>query len=98
MTTPAARVLSAGIVAYQWTLRPFIGAHCRHEPSCSHYALEALALHGAGRGSLLTVRRILRCNPWTPGGYDPVPPARPHTDAPPARAPDGLSMDHRKAH
>ena len=80
--TGGARVLSAGVVAYRWTLRPFIGAHCRHQPSCSGYALEALALHGAVRGSLLTVRRILRCNPWTPGGYDPVPPAAPHTDAP----------------
>ena len=80
--SPAARALSLGIVAYQWTLRPFIGAQCRHEPSCSHYALEALARHGAGRGSVLTVRRILRCNPWTPGGYDPVPPAGSKTDAP----------------
>ena len=95
MTSAAARVLSAGVVVYQWTLRPFIGAHCRHEPSCSHYALEALARHGAGRGSLLTVRRILRCNPWTPGGDDPVPPARPYIDT--AAASPGEPMDHRKA-
>jgi putative membrane protein insertion efficiency factor len=61
---------------YQWTLRPFIGAHCRYEPSCSHYALDALAAHGAARGSVLAARRVLRCNPWTPGGYDPVPPRR----------------------
>jgi len=88
--TWGARALSAGVVAYQWTLRPVIGAQCRFEPSCSHYALEALALHGAPRGSLLTVRRILRCNPWTPGGYDPVPPTCPHTDAPLAEG--------RKAH
>ncbi len=112
MTSPAAHVLSAGVVVYQWTLRPFIGAHCRHEPSCSHYALEALAQHGAGRGSLLTVRRILRCNPWHPGGYDPVPPARAHphsshhTDVPLAPnaarhadgPPEGTLMDPRKAH
>ncbi len=58
---------------YQWTLRPFIGAHCRFEPSCSHYAIEALQHHGALRGSGLAARRVLRCNPWTPGGYDPVP-------------------------
>ena len=58
---------------YQWTLRPFIGAHCRFEPSCSHYALAALAEHGAARGGLLAARRVLRCNPWTLGGYDPVP-------------------------
>ena len=58
---------------YQWTLRPFIGAHCRFEPSCSHYAIEALRTHGALRGGALSARRILRCNPWIPGGYDPVP-------------------------
>lgn len=58
---------------YQWTLRPFIGAHCRYEPSCSHYAIEALRRHGAGRGAGLAAWRVLRCNPWTRGGYDPVP-------------------------
>ena len=66
--------LSLLIRVYQWTLRPFIGAQCRFEPSCSHYALEALAQHGAARGSLLAAWRVLRCNPWTPGGHDPVPP------------------------
>ena len=66
--------LLAGVVRlYQWTLRPFIGAHCRYEPSCSHYALQALAEHGAARGTLLAGRRVLRCNPWMPGGHDPVP-------------------------
>jgi len=98
MTTPIARVLSAGVVTYQWTLRPFIGAQCRHEPSCSHYALEALARHGAARGSLLTARRILRCNPWNPGGYDPVPPASPPIQNPHSPAPEGTMMDHRKAY
>lgn len=58
---------------YQWTLRPFIGAHCRFEPSCSHYAIDALRWHGPGRGVALVAWRILRCNPWTPGGFDPVP-------------------------
>ncbi|MBV9748353.1 MAG: membrane protein insertion efficiency factor YidD [Acetobacteraceae bacterium] len=67
-------LLSLLIRLYQWTLRPFIGAQCRFEPSCSHYALDALAEHGATRGSLLAAWRVLRCNPWTPGGYDPVPP------------------------
>jgi hypothetical protein len=79
--TAAARVLSAGVVAYQWTLRPVIGAHCRFEPSCSHYALEALSRHGAVRGSLLAGWRILRCNPWNAGGYDPVPPVVDLSDA-----------------
>ena len=59
--------------AYQWTLRPFIGPHCRFEPSCSHYAVEALRRHGALRGSALAASRVLRCNPWVPGGHDPVP-------------------------
>jgi putative membrane protein insertion efficiency factor len=58
---------------YQWTLRPLIGANCRFHPSCSDYAVEALRRHGAVRGGALAVWRILRCNPWSAGGYDPVP-------------------------
>jgi putative membrane protein insertion efficiency factor len=58
---------------YQWTLRPFIGAHCRFEPTCSAYAVEALQRHGAAEGAMLTARRVLRCNPWCDGGVDPVP-------------------------
>ena len=69
----AAAVLAGAVRAYQLTIRPVIGAQCRFEPSCSHYAIEALAVHGALRGSGLTARRVLRCNPWHPGGYDPVP-------------------------
>ena len=72
--TPAARVLSGAVRAYELTLRPLIGAHCRFTPSCSAYAREALATHGAWRGSLLAGRRVLRCHPLNPGGYDPVPP------------------------
>jgi putative membrane protein insertion efficiency factor len=49
------------------------GLRACHYPTCSDYALEALEDHGALRGTWLTTRRILRCNPWTPGGYDPVP-------------------------
>jgi len=69
-----ARLLMALVRVYQWTLRPLIGAHCRFTPSCSHYAIEALGAHGALRGSWLAGWRILRCNPWVAGGYDPVPP------------------------
>jgi putative membrane protein insertion efficiency factor len=58
---------------YQWTLRPLIGANCRFEPSCSHYALAVLRSHGAAAGSLLAARRVLRCNPWNAGGFDPPP-------------------------
>lgn len=68
-------VLVLLIRVYQLTLRPFIGAHCRYEPSCSHYAIEALRQHGALRGAGLAAWRVLRCNPWTHGGYDPVPAA-----------------------
>lgn len=59
---------------YQWTLRPFIGPHCRFEPHCSAYAIEALRAHGALRGVALSAWRVLRCNPWNAGGLDPVPP------------------------
>jgi len=80
--SPMAHLLSAGVVTYQWTLRPFIGSHCRFEPSCSHYARAALRMHGAARGTMLATRRILRCNPWMAGGDDPVP-AAPLTQAAP---------------
>jgi putative membrane protein insertion efficiency factor len=50
---------------------------CRFHPSCSAYALEALEVHGAARGTWMAVRRVGRCNPWHPGGLDPVPPKNP---------------------
>ncbi len=73
MTLPA-QLLRGVVRAYQLTLSPMIGPVCRFEPSCSHYAMEALGLHGALRGSALTARRLLRCHPWGGQGYDPVPP------------------------
>jgi len=63
------------IRAYQWVLRPLFPASCRFEPTCSHYAVEAIATHGPGRGLWLALRRVLRCNPWGGAGWDPVPPA-----------------------
>ena len=60
---------------YQLLLSPMLGPRCRFYPSCSNYAIEALRVHGAARGSLLTARRLGRCHPWHPGGLDPVPPA-----------------------
>jgi len=71
--SPAAWVLKGAVRTYQLTLRGVIGSHCRFYPHCSAYAIEALEIHGAARGSWLTAQRILRCNPWHPGGYDPVP-------------------------
>ena len=67
------QILILLVRVYQWTLRPAIGAHCRFEPSCSAYAIEALGRHGAWRGTGLSARRVLRCNPWNDGGLDPVP-------------------------
>jgi putative membrane protein insertion efficiency factor len=66
-------LLLALIRGYQYLLRPLLGANCRFYPSCSDYAREAIEKHGALRGSWLALRRILRCHPYHPGGYDPVP-------------------------
>jgi putative membrane protein insertion efficiency factor len=62
---------------YQWTISPLLGPRCRFYPSCSHYAVEALQIHGSLRGSYLALRRLARCHPWHPGGVDPVPEPRP---------------------
>ena len=67
------KVLLLLIRAYQLGLSPFLGSRCRFYPSCSSYAAEAIALHGAAPGSLLAARRLCKCHPWHPGGCDPVP-------------------------
>jgi len=74
--------LIAVIRVYQWAIRPLIPPACRFHPTCSAYALEAIRQYGAGKGLLLSVRRILRCHPWHPGGYDPVLPGRALTTRP----------------
>lgn len=79
---PGAWLLKGAVRGYQLTLRGVIGSHCRFYPHCSAYAIEALDEHGAARGSWLTARRLLRCHPWHPGGYDPVPAATPGVVAP----------------
>ena len=66
-------ILIACVRVYQWTVSPLLGPRCRFHPSCSQYAVTALARFGTLRGSWLTVRRIARCHPFHPGGYDPVP-------------------------
>lgn len=68
------RMMLALIRFYQWFISPVLGPHCRFHPSCSHYMAEAILRHGPLRGFLLGIRRISRCHPWNPGGYDPVPP------------------------
>jgi putative membrane protein insertion efficiency factor len=75
------------IRGYQLFLSPVFPASCRFHPTCSEYARDALAEHGIGRGLSLSIWRILRCNPWSRGGHDPVPPAC-----------SGHSHDHSHAH
>ena len=75
--------LLALIRLYQLTLSPWLGNPCRYEPTCSHYAAEAIERHGAIRGVWLAAKRLGRCHPWGSSGYDPVPLA----DGPPARRP-----------
>lgn len=69
--------LIALVKAYRLLVSPLIGPSCRFHPSCSDYAIGALRRFGALRGSWLALRRIGRCHPWRPGGYDPVPPGPP---------------------
>ncbi|AZK95202.1 MULTISPECIES: membrane protein insertion efficiency factor YidD [Streptomyces] len=68
--------LLALIKLYQWTISPMLGPVCRYYPSCSHYGYTAIDRHGAVKGTVLTAWRILRCNPWSPGGVDHVPPRK----------------------
>ena len=67
------RVLILFVRAYQGGISPLLPPSCRYYPSCSAYAIEALEKHGALRGGWLAVRRISRCHPFRPGGFDPVP-------------------------
>jgi uncharacterized protein len=78
---PVARLLLVVLGAYRRWASPLLGPRCRFHPTCSAYAAQAVADHGAGRGSWLAVRRIARCHPFHPGGVDPVPPRRPSRGA-----------------
>ena len=66
-------VLLGLIHLYQRFISPMFGPHCRFEPTCSAYAASAIAQHGALRGTVMGLRRIVRCHPWSAGGWDPVP-------------------------
>lgn len=68
------RLLTFLIKGFRLLLTPFTGARCRFHPTCSDYALQAVALHGPLKGAWLALRRLLRCHPFSPGGVDPVPP------------------------
>lgn len=65
---------------YQLMISPLMPASCRHVPTCSQYAIEALKIHGVFAGTWLAVKRILRCHPWGTHGYDPVPPKKIKTE------------------
>jgi putative membrane protein insertion efficiency factor len=67
------RLLILGVRGYQVVLSPLLPSACRYHPTCSAYAIEALAKYGALKGSWLAIRRIGRCHPFRPGGFDPVP-------------------------
>jgi len=68
------RLVVAGITGYQWLISPLVGSACRFAPTCSEYARQAVSDHGAIHGVWLAARRLLRCQPFHPGGYDPPPP------------------------
>ena len=86
----ASRALLAVVGFYQRAVSPVLPPRCRFAPTCSAYAVEALGLHGALRGSWLTVRRLAKCAPWHPGGVDLVPPRAPAT----ARVPGTAESAH----
>ena len=66
-------VVALLIRGYRYAISPLFGQHCRFHPSCSAYALDAIESHGLARGGLLALRRLGKCHPWHPGGFDPVP-------------------------
>ncbi|HVE65215.1 MAG TPA: membrane protein insertion efficiency factor YidD [Thermoanaerobaculia bacterium] len=71
--SPAARVAAAALRFYKTFVSPLLPRACRYEPTCSVYAREAIERHGLGRGAVLALKRLARCHPFRPGGFDPVP-------------------------
>jgi len=86
-----ARLLILLIRLYQLTLSRLLGPVCRFHPSCSHYSVACLELHGAAKGSWLTIRRLSRCHPFHPGGYDPPPLPKGHPGHPDAGTTEAAS-------
>jgi putative membrane protein insertion efficiency factor len=82
----AGMLVSAPIVVYQRVISPGLPRRCRYEPTCSRYAVQALTQYGILKGLVLAVWRLLRCNPWSRGGYDPVAEQRLFRAAPAPRA------------
>ena len=76
LTAIARSLAKAPVHIYRWTLKPLIGWECRHLPTCSEYALDAIEINGAWRGWWLAVSRISRCQPWGTSGFDPAPDIR----------------------
>ena len=76
MSLALRRLAVLPIRLYQWLLSPVLPPSCRFRPTFSAYAIEAVLTHGLGRGTLLALRRLVRCHPWSEGGWDPVPPRR----------------------
>ena len=73
MSSPLAVVASAMIRVYQRLISPMLPPSCRFQPTCSNYALTAIERYGVLKGGWMALKRIGRCHPWPPGGYDPVP-------------------------
>lgn len=87
-------VLILIIKAYRLMLSPWLGGQCRFHPSCSTYSLEAIERHGALRGGWLMIYRILRCQPFCKGGYDPVPDSKPKAQQPESRLNSSRNIPH----
>ena len=72
--TSKVQIIAIGAIRlYRYLISPWFGVNCRLYPSCSHYAIDAIKGHGLLKGLWFSSRRLLRCHPWHPGGYDPVP-------------------------
>ena len=76
LKTIATQIVLGVIRIYQTVISPLTPSTCRFQPTCSHYAKEAILVHGISKGSILAFKRVIKCHPWGKSGYDPVPPKR----------------------